>query len=155
MDNHLRLSWLGDNALLRINPADDRVHVAVGSNRVRQKPAARARKLQFELALAISRHAVITPKAHVGSDIAVMPHAAKCHARVGTGTIINTGASIGCDCDTGRFSHIAPRTHSAGKVVVETGAFLATMAEPGVNYRTHDQLTEADVEYISSVAAAA
>src|SRR5687768_3434435 len=91
-----RVPWLGDDeALASIKPAEYRVHVALGSNSLRQKLAARVRGMGFELAPAVSPHAVVSPAARVGAGVAIMPGAVvNCDARIGDGVIVNTGASV-------------------------------------------------------------
>jgi UDP-perosamine 4-acetyltransferase len=98
---------------------------AVGDNRVRRRLMGQLRSLGFLLPNAISPRAVLSPRARLGSGIAIMPGAVlNADASVDDGAVVNTGATVDHDCQIGAAVHLAPGTHLAGNVVVGLGSFL-------------------------------
>jgi UDP-perosamine 4-acetyltransferase len=96
--------------------------VAVGSNRLRARLIGELRALGIALPAAVSRHAIVSPRATVGDGALVMPGAiVNVDARIAEGAIINTGAIVDHDCSIGRFAHIAPGANLAGSVSVGEG----------------------------------
>lgn len=99
--------------------------VAIGENRVRRAVMERAAAAGFDLINAVSRRAVVSPRARLGCGVAVMPGAVvNVMSRIGDGAIINTGATVDHDCDIGRWAHVAPGTNLAGGAVIGEGVFL-------------------------------
>jgi UDP-perosamine 4-acetyltransferase len=119
--------WLGEDADMDVLQASNlsRIHIAVGSNELRRRLAERFVAAGFRLDSAVSRHAVISQKATLGSGVAVMPGAVvNAYASVGDCAIINTSASIDHDCRIGNYAHVGPGCHLAGAVSIEEGVFL-------------------------------
>jgi UDP-perosamine 4-acetyltransferase len=116
----------GDENLGRLRKADySRIFVAIGSNSLRQRLAATAGEMGFQLVNAISPHAVISPTARLGAGIAVMAGAViNADATIADLAIINTGATVDHDCKIGKSAHIAPQSALAGGVVVGSLSFL-------------------------------
>jgi UDP-perosamine 4-acetyltransferase len=101
--------------------------VALGDNGLRLRIMADAAALGFQIATAVSPHAVLSPSVTIGAGTVVMPGAViNADTRLGEAVIINTGATVDHDCDIGDGCHIAPGTNLAGCVHVGTGAFLGT-----------------------------
>lgn len=116
----------GDEHLARLHAEGyRRVFVAIGANRLRLKLAAAAVALGYELASAISPHAVVSPSARLGKGVAVMAGVViNAEVVIGDLAVINTGASVDHDCVIGSGAHIAPRAALAGNVHVGTASFL-------------------------------
>ena len=133
----LRYPVLGGDDILPALFASGTSHafVAVGDNRIRQKVIRRIRDLGFTLVSAVSRSALVSPRARLGEGVAVMPRATiNVDSLVDDGAIINTGATVDHDCIVGECAHIAPGVNLAGNVKVGQGAFLGigSCAIPGV-----------------------
>lgn len=128
--------WLGDDAALEyFNPEQYRIHVAIGSNRLRRELTLRIRKAGFKAASAISSRAVISRHARIGAGVAIMAGTVvNSDAYIQAGAIVNTSASVDHDCNIGEFAHLAPGCHLAGTITVGEGAFLGTGASviPGI-----------------------
>lgn len=93
--------------------------VAVGSNRLREKLAAKVVAQGYRLVNAISPLAMISPSARLGSGVAIMAGATiNADSVIADLAIINTGATIDHDCQIGRAVHIAPQCGLAGNVTV-------------------------------------
>jgi UDP-perosamine 4-acetyltransferase len=116
----------GDEHLVRLrNDGYERVFIAIGSNRLRERLADFAVAQGYELVNAISRHAVISPTAQMGTGIAVMAGAViNAEAFVDSLAIINTGACVDHDCRIGKAAHVAPQCGLAGNVTVGSKSFL-------------------------------
>jgi UDP-perosamine 4-acetyltransferase len=109
--------------------------VAVGDNKRREICFREAASLGFTMVNVISRSAVISPRASLGSGVGIMPGAViNTGTVIGDGAIINTNASVDHDCRIGAFAHIAPGTALAGNVKVGSGALLGVGSRviPGV-----------------------
>jgi UDP-perosamine 4-acetyltransferase len=99
--------------------------VAVGANGARRALADRATGLGFELVLAISTRATVSPSADIDAGALIMPGAiVNALAQVGAGAIVNTGAIIEHECRVGAFAHIAPGAKLAGAVMVGQEAMI-------------------------------
>lgn len=109
--------------------------VALGDNRLRLRVIEYVLAQGLQLINAVSRHAVLSPSAQLGTGIAVMAGAViNAEAAVGNGVIVNTGATIDHDCVLGPMSHVGPGTNLAGSVRIGAGAFLGTgcRVTPGI-----------------------
>jgi len=112
-----------------------KIFLAIGTNRTRERLAAVAMELGYELLNAISPHAVVSPSAKLGRGIAVMPGAViQAEAAVEDLAIINTGSTVDHDCEIGKAAHLGPRCALAGNVVVGPRCLLGTgtVVIPGV-----------------------
>lgn len=99
--------------------------VAVGDNTARAALARRWLATGHPLALAVSRHAIVSPTATIEPGVALLPGAVVNAATViGRGAIVNTNASVDHDCRVGEFVHIAPGTAIGGGVTIGDGAFV-------------------------------
>jgi UDP-perosamine 4-acetyltransferase len=116
----------GDLHLARLRGEGySRVFIAIGNNRLRERLAADAIAMGYELVSAVSPHAVISPSARLGAGVAVMAGCViNAEAEIGDLAIINTGATIDHDCRIGTAAHIAPQSALAGNVVVGRTSFL-------------------------------
>jgi UDP-perosamine 4-acetyltransferase len=116
----------GDENLGRLREAGySKIFVAIGSNPLRQRLAATAIEIGFQLVNAISPQAVISPTARLGLGIAVMAGAViNADATIADLAVINTGATVDHDCRIGKAAHIAPQCGLAGGVVVGALSFL-------------------------------
>lgn len=125
-DHHLERLW---------REGHRRCFVAIGDNRLRQRLAASAVELGFELVNAIHPHAVLSSSARVGRGVAIMAGAVvNADSVISDLAIINTGAVVDHDCVIGHAVHVAPRCALAGNVKVGSRSFLGIGASvvPGV-----------------------
>lgn len=109
--------------------------VAIGDNLVRRRVSEQAVQTGFELIQAVSARAIVSARARIGSNVAVMAGAViQVDTVIEDGVIVNTGATIDHDCRVGAFAHVAPGAHLAGRVEVGEGAFLGVGCSviPGV-----------------------
>jgi UDP-perosamine 4-acetyltransferase len=92
--------------------------IAIGSNTVRDRVAAKASAIGFRLATIVSRQAWVSPTARLGLGTVVMAGAiVQVEAELGELGIVNTGASIDHECRLGRAVHVAPHATLCGNVV--------------------------------------
>lgn len=108
------------------------VVLAIGNNRIRERLAGEAR---CRFATIVHPRAVVDPSTTIGAGTVVFAGAViQPDAAIGAHAIVNTSASIDHDCVLGDFVHIAPGTHLAGNVTLDTGVFLGigSVAVPGV-----------------------
>ena len=109
--------------------------IAVGDNVTRKHVTERWADTGLELAVAVSRFAMVSASAVLEPGSAVLPGGVVNAATViGAGAIINTNASVDHDCHIGRFVHIAPGSAIGGGVVVGDCALigLGSRLLPGV-----------------------
>ena len=116
----------GDENLKILRSAGySKVFVALGSNRLRERLSDLCVGQGYNLVSAVSRHAVVSPSATLGSGVAVMAGAViNAGSVIGDLAIINTGAVVDHDCRIGRAVHIAPQCGVAGNVTVGNQSFL-------------------------------
>jgi UDP-perosamine 4-acetyltransferase len=132
----LGVPWLGDDGVLSevLASGVTRAFVAVGDNRRRAMLARDLTAAGFQLITVISARAVVSPRAVVGTGVAIMPGVViNVDSVLGNGAIVNTAAHLDHDCRIGDFAHVGPGCALAGNVVVEAGAFLGvgTRVIPG------------------------
>ncbi|NIK68751.1 MULTISPECIES: acetyltransferase [unclassified Paenibacillus] len=101
--------------------------VAIGNNARRHALAKHAEALGFELVNAISPRAYLATGVTLGTGVAVMPGCViQPDTRIGSYSIINTGATVDHDGNIGNACHIAPGCHLSGNVTVGDESFLGT-----------------------------
>ncbi len=106
--------------------------MAIGTNEVRQRFAARLGAAGHEAIVvidprsAVSRSAVINPGAYIGAGAFVGPQ-----AKVGWHAIVNVGVSIGHDAMLGDYSQVCPGARVSGFGVLGEGAFMGSNAVLG------------------------
>jgi|GEM_PF-149524 len=115
-DNHLsELRQLGYSLLFP----------AIGSNAIRERAAAYAVNIGYELINAISPQAIISPSVVLGKGIAIMSGAViNAQSTLEDLVIINTGATVDHDCRIGFCAHVAPQCALAGNVTIGSGALV-------------------------------
>lgn len=105
-----------------------RAVIAIGSNRARQKVAARFDS-RVEWVTVVHPRAWVDPSVRLGPGTVVFAGAiVQPDTVIGAHVIVNTGASIDHDNVLGDFVHVAPGSRLAGEVRVADGAFLGTGA---------------------------
>lgn len=98
---------------------------AIGSNERRERAAAHAVNLGYQLVNAISPHAIISPSIVLGKGIAIMSGAViNAQSTIEDLAIINTGATVDHDCHIGFCAHVAPQCALAGNVTIGPQAFV-------------------------------
>ncbi len=127
----------GDAHLARLrNEGHARAFIAIGANAVRQRLAAEAKAVGYELVNAISPAAVVSPSVRLGHGIAIMAGAViNADTSIADLAIINTSASVDHDGDIGEAAHVAPQCGLAGNVTIGPRAFLGVGCKviPGVS----------------------
>ncbi len=113
----------------------DRLHVAIGACAARARIAEQAQALGFALVELRHPAAIVSPRAEVaaGAFLAAGSIVGP-SARVGTGVIVNTRASVDHDCEVYAWSHIAPGATLGGRVVVgrETWIGIGACVREGI-----------------------
>lgn len=113
--------------------------VALGNGRLREKVTKKAKRAGFRLINAVSKDAVISPRASLGEGIAIMPGAViNADVEIGDGCIINTNASIDHESIIGDYTHIAPGCAICGGVSIGKHCLI------GVGSRVIDHLQIGD-----------
>lgn len=103
----------------------DCVFVAIGDNAMRASVTHRCLADGLALTNAISRFAMVSHTAVIGSGVALLPGAVvNAATTIGTGCIVNTNASIDHDGHLGEFVHVAPGVAIAGGVAIGRGALV-------------------------------
>lgn len=101
------------------------VFVAVGHNATREALSVRCREAGLSPVNAISRFAMVSPAAELGSGVAVLAGAVlNPSAIVADGAILNTRCSIDHDVYIGPYAHVAVGVAVAGGVTVGERAML-------------------------------
>jgi sugar O-acyltransferase (sialic acid O-acetyltransferase NeuD family) len=73
--------------------------------------------------------AIVSPKAQIGPGVQMLAGSiVQVGARIGEGSIVNTGAVIEHDCEVGSFVHAAPRALLCGAVKVGSGSHVGAGA---------------------------
>lgn len=104
--------------------------VAIGDNRIRLSYAGIVKEHGLEMISAIHPRALISPTAKIGTNVVIAAGAIlSTNAHVADSCIINTGAIIDHECRIGAGVHICPGVLLAGRVEVETGAFVGLGAK--------------------------
>jgi UDP-perosamine 4-acetyltransferase len=122
--------------------------IAIGSNPIRERVAAKARELGFELATIVSPDARVSPTAKLGAGTVVMAGAiVQVEAEIGELGIVNTGASVDHECKLGRAVHVAPHATLCGNVVTGDRVWI------GAGSTVIEETTIADDVFIAAGAA--
>ena len=99
--------------------------VAVGDNGARRALADQLDDLDFELINAIHPSANIAHNASLGRNTVIAAGAVVCaHAQIGDSVILNTASIVDHESLIGTATHICPGARLAGRVTVESGAFV-------------------------------
>jgi UDP-perosamine 4-acetyltransferase len=109
--------------------------VAIGVNAVRQRVAQDLTQSGRSLTQAVSRFAMVSTSATLGEGVQLLAGSVvNAATRIGTGTIVNTNASVDHDCGVGEFVHVAPGATIGGGVTIGDLAFVGIGATvlPGV-----------------------
>lgn len=105
------------------------IHVALGSNRMRQKISLDALQLGYVLESVIHPAACVAATAFLAAGTLVAARAViGPDARIGRGCIVNHSAIVDHDCSIGDWVHVAPGVVLGGGVVVEDGAMVGAGA---------------------------
>ena len=105
------------------------IFVAIGDNVRRERLYDQAISLGFEPVNIISQSAIVSPRAHLGTGICIMPGSVvNVNTVIEDNCIINTHCSIDHDCHIGKSSHIAPGVTLSGTVRIGEGVHVGTGA---------------------------
>ncbi len=135
----LGVEMLGRQDQLGVIVRSHEIHaafVAIGDNLTRQRVTALCTTAGLALATAVSRFAMLSRTATIGDGAAILPGAVvNAATRIGSGSIVNTNASVDHDGYVGRFVHIAPGVAIGGNVTIDDLAMIGTGARilPGVH----------------------
>ena len=111
------------------------VFVALGSNGLRERVAARAVVAGYALPSLVHPSAVLLRSARIGAGVAVMPRAViGADAQVEDLVIVNTGAVVEHDNQLGVAAHVAPGSALAGNVTLGRRSMIGVGASvrPGI-----------------------
>ncbi|BCD97023.1 acetyltransferase [Marinagarivorans cellulosilyticus] len=93
------------------------VFVAIGNNKIRSEKLALLRDINAPIISLIHPRSIISPFATLGSGVMVVGGAVLCaFSCIGDGGIINSGSTVGHDCQLEECVHVAPGAHVAGNV---------------------------------------
>ena len=128
--------------ILRFAKKVDRVYLASGNNKVRQKHFRFLRSNRFLLPAAVHPCALLEKNATVGEGSVVCMGAILCaQANVGKGCIVNTGSSLDHEAALGDFSHLAPKTVVAGRTSIGKRVFVGIHAVVADRLKIGDDVT--------------
>ncbi len=103
--------------------------VAIGDNAARKSFVETFTARGLEAVTITHPTAYIASSARIGSGTVICTGAVVCsHARIGRGAIINTGAVVEHHNRIGDFAHVAPGVVLAGRTTVEEGALIGAGA---------------------------
>lgn len=143
----------GDNPIIRANGENDppwtRVDhmtelnelkadgwiVAIGDNEVREKAFLQlAKAVNCPPVTVVHPQAVVSPQAKLEPGVYVAAGAVVQMAKIGTGTIVNSGAVVSHDCLLRSFCHVAPHATLCGTCTLDPHVFIGAGAvvKPGV-----------------------
>ena len=109
----------GSRCVDRLDPLQDRILVAIGSNSVRRRIGRELSARAFELPTLIHPSAVIGRSVAVGSGTVIMAGVIVNPAtRIGDLCILNTACTVDHDNQLGDAVHVSPGAHLAGNVTV-------------------------------------
>ncbi len=104
--------------------------IAIGDNAIRRTYAARVLEHGFQLINAIHPSAVVSPSAKIGMNVVIAANVVICaEAEIADSVIVNTAAVVEHECVVGEGVHICPTAALAGRVTVESGAFIGIGAK--------------------------
>lgn len=110
--------------------------VAIGNNVLRQKLFAQLKAAGFALASVIHPKAMVSPRALLGSGVAVMAGAiVGTEATLGQGAIVNCGAVVDHHAQVQEFGHLGVNACMAGGSVL--GALAWMQAGSAIGYGVH------------------
>jgi sugar O-acyltransferase (sialic acid O-acetyltransferase NeuD family) len=99
--------------------------VAIGDNGARRALADRLEALKFELVNALHPSANLARNVTLGKNTVIAAGALVCaHCQIGDSVILNTGCIVDHESLIGTATHICPGARLAGRVTVESGAFV-------------------------------
>ncbi len=99
--------------------------VAIGDNGVRRSFAEAAESAGLTLLNAIHPSANIAENATLGRNVVIAAGALVCaHCQIGDSSILNTGCIVDHESMIGTAVHVCPGARLAGRVTVESGAFV-------------------------------
>lgn len=130
----LGVTVLGDDDLLPDLYSQGVRHAFIGLGSIRDTEPRKAlykkaRRLGFQIVVAIHPNAVISSSAVIGDGATIMAGAViNAEARLGDNVIVNTGAIVEHDCIIGSHVHIATGARLASTVRVGDGAHIGAGA---------------------------
>jgi sugar O-acyltransferase (sialic acid O-acetyltransferase NeuD family) len=105
------------------------VHLAIGNNELRRKISGNIASENLQIVSAISKHAIIEGDSHLGFGVFIAPLVyLGIKSRIGSHTIVNTGAILDHDVNVSSFCHIAGNAYIAGGVSIGEGTFIGAGA---------------------------
>lgn len=114
-----------DLPVIREDTGVNRAIVAVGENGARRGLASRLDALGFDLINAVHPSANLARNVTLGRNVVVAAGALVCaHCQIGDSVILNTGCIVDHESLIGTATHICPGARLAGRVTVESGAFV-------------------------------
>lgn len=103
----------------------DKIIVAIGNNKDRERITNQLTDQQFQLATIIHPQSSVSPSSTIGTGSMVMAGATVgCHAKIGRGVIVNCGAVIEHDSCIEDFSHLGPNSTVLSTATVMRGTSI-------------------------------
>ena len=112
-------------------------HVAIGSNRHRQRIAEIIEQVGVRPATLIDPTAIISPSALIGEGSYIAPSVfIGPHAKLGRHVLVNVGGSVGHDSEVHDFAQLCPGARVSGKAALGIGSFIGSngVVAPGVRF---------------------
>jgi sugar O-acyltransferase (sialic acid O-acetyltransferase NeuD family) len=119
--------------------------VAIGNNTLRQRLCDELSACGFVLACVIHPRAIVSPRAQMGTGVAVMAGAiVGTEAQLGRGVIVNSGAVVDHHAQVHEFGHLGVNACMAGGSVLGERAWMKAGAAIGYGVHVpHDHVLEA------------
>lgn len=113
--------------------------VAIGNNILRQRLCDELSACGFVLACVIHPRAIVSPRAQIGSGVAVMAGAiVGTEAQLGRGAIVNSGAVVDHHAQVHEFGHLGVNACMAGGSVLGARSWMKAGAAIGYGVRVPD-----------------
>ncbi len=113
------------NALSKFKGKVGGVVIAIGDNRTRANYAMKLRERGFELINAIHPSAVVSSTARLGRNVVIAAGAVvSAEVSIGDDVILNTSCIVDHECEIADAVHVCPGAALAGRVRIQTGAFV-------------------------------
>lgn len=131
--NRFGLPYLGsDEMILEYSPKEVDLAMGIGSiepNNIRARIFKEFKEIGYHFTSCIHPKVIISDTATLSEGVQVMAGVIiQPFVKIGSNTIINTGASIDHECSIGENVHIAPGTILSGNVHIESNCHIGTGA---------------------------
>ena len=113
-----------------VDRAEIAVICAIGSPKICKLLVERARRLELDLANAISPQAVISPAARLGMGLTIFPNVViNTDVAISDCCILNVSVTVSHDTVVGQYSNLNPAANLAGNVSIGEGCYIGMGAK--------------------------